>query len=204
MSDLYFFPYLRRGLAHHLSTADPGAGGLGPAELDAGITIAGEAVAQTIGLLAPHRVASLTAGEISRRYPAPDADDVEWNYFPLVEFNAPDMPWRFSPAGPGANGRLRPWLALVVVEADAPDIEYIAEAGPRWGAPGRSGWRSPASGPRGDMGVGSCAVVAAGRPGDRGGRHVPGCTLVEDHLSPTDGARPRISGGIGQRLSRRR
>jgi hypothetical protein len=131
MNDLHFLPYLRRGLGRRLTFADPGSGALGPAELQAGVTVAGDPVTQTVGLLAPHRVASIDPAEIARRYPAPGAEDAEWSYFPLVEFRAPDLPWRYTPAGPGAKGRLRPWLILVAIDIDAPDIEYISDAGAR-------------------------------------------------------------------------
>ena len=46
--------------------------------------------------------------------------------FPLVEFRAPDLPWRYTPARAGTNARLRPWLALAVVEEDADGIAYTA------------------------------------------------------------------------------
>ena len=72
---------------------------------------------------------SIAPGEILRRYPAPGAVDVESNYFPLIEFAAPDLPWRYTPGRPGRRGELRPWLTLVVVEADADGIEYIGTSG---------------------------------------------------------------------------
>lgn len=124
MANLHFLPYLRRGLARHIEAVDPGTGGIGPAEADMGLVVAGQSIATTARLLAPHHVVSLSAAEIVRRYPVPNAVEIEPNYFPLVEFAAPDLPWRFSPAAAGPHGRLRPWLALVVVEADADDIEY--------------------------------------------------------------------------------
>jgi hypothetical protein len=126
MSELAFLPHLRRGLARHLATRDPTTGGLEAASLTLGLTVAGTPVSREAGLLAPHRVAALGAGEIVRRYPAPGAGDAETTTFPLVEFRAPDLPWRFTPAGPGTHGRLRPWLALVVVERDADGIAYAA------------------------------------------------------------------------------
>ena len=33
-----------------------------------------------------------------------------------VEFDRPDFPWLFTPAGPDAAGRLVPWITLVVAE----------------------------------------------------------------------------------------
>jgi hypothetical protein len=129
MSDLYFLPTLRRGLARHVASADPGEGGLDAGQVPMGVTVAGTEARQDVSLLAPHRVGPIAADEIVRRYPVPGAVDVETNYFPLVEFRAPDLPWRYTPAGPGTNDRLRPWLALVVVEDGAEGIVYTRAGG---------------------------------------------------------------------------
>jgi hypothetical protein len=129
VTDLTFLPYLRRGLVRHVAAADPGSGGLDAAVVAMGITVAGEPIDADVGMLAPHRVASIAPGEILRRYPAPGAADVEPNYFPLIEFAAPDLPWRYTPATFRAQGKLRPWVVLVVVEADADGIEYTGTTG---------------------------------------------------------------------------
>jgi hypothetical protein len=129
VSDLAFLPYLRRGLSRQVETADPGTGGLGPATAPMSVTIAGGVVQADVGLLAPQHVQSIDPGQILRRYPAPDAADVESNFFPLIELAAPDLPWRYTPGKPRARGKLRPWLTLVVVEADADGIEYIGTTG---------------------------------------------------------------------------
>ena len=50
-----------------------------------------------------------------RSEPRPDSTGVEPNYFAFVELAAPDLPWTFTPAAPDGQGRLRPWLVLVVV-----------------------------------------------------------------------------------------
>ena len=126
MKDLHFLPYLRRGLIRHAVRADPLSGAIGPAQAQMELTVAGQLVSKTASLLTPHHVASLNLAGILRREPSPEAVDVETNYFPLIEFAAPDLPWRFSPAAPAGKGRLRPWLALVVVDAEEPRIEYFA------------------------------------------------------------------------------
>ena len=41
------------------------------------------------------------------------------NQFAAIEFDPPDFPWMFTPARPGANDRLRPWLVLVVVASNS-------------------------------------------------------------------------------------
>ena len=69
-----------------------------------GFVVAGQTVTTTSKLLAPHHVESIAPGEIVRRYPAPGAVDVESNYFPLIEFAAPDLPWRYTPGSTGLRG----------------------------------------------------------------------------------------------------
>jgi hypothetical protein len=126
VTDLHFLPSLRRGLARHAAAPDPGAGGLAAATVPMAFDVAGTPVSRDAGLLGPHRVASLAPEEIVRRYPVPGAVDVETNCFPHVEFFAPDLPWRFTPAAAGTDGRLRPWLALVVVDTATEDIVYAS------------------------------------------------------------------------------
>ena len=75
---------------------------------------AARTAATTVELYGPADVVGLDADEVVRTDPAPGAADVEPNYFPAVEFDAPDLPWRYSPV-PAANGRLLPWLTLVVL-----------------------------------------------------------------------------------------
>ena len=43
----------------------------------------------------------------------------EPNYLPYIEFYDEDFPWRYTPAAPDLGlHRLRPWLALIVLEED--------------------------------------------------------------------------------------
>lgn len=115
--EITFLPWLRRGLAQGLTTADPRSGALprGVA-VDAWIELEGERVRQTPKLLAPDAVAALGPGQVLRTEPRADSTGVEPNYFAYVELAAPDLPWMFTPAAPdAAQGRLRPWLVLIVV-----------------------------------------------------------------------------------------
>ncbi len=114
--ELTFLPYLRRGIGRHVDGADPGSGTIGPAAIELSFEVEGRPVTRNANLLAPHHVEVVDPAEVVRRWPTNGATDVETNYFPLIEFSAPDLPWRFSPAAPGTDGKLRPWLVLVVVE----------------------------------------------------------------------------------------
>jgi hypothetical protein len=122
MSEISFLPYLRRGLATALTNRDPLRGALPrDASLNAWIDVGGRHITQPVMLRGPGDVTGLAPGQILRREPAPDSTAVEDNYFALVEFRAPDLPWLLTPAAPATgNEKLRPWLALVVVpEEDA-------------------------------------------------------------------------------------
>ncbi len=70
-----------------------------------------------ISLMGPGEVSSVASYEISRIYPQEGVPNVESNYFPLVEFYKPDLPWIFSPEE-GTIDRIKPWLALIVLETE--------------------------------------------------------------------------------------
>jgi hypothetical protein len=110
-----FLPWLRRGVSAHLT--DDGAGG----RLEAPIVLAfgeGREASTTLGLAGPGDVIGLDPRTIIRTWPSLQAREAEPNYFPLVEFDQPDLPWRHCPSPPSATDRLRPWLCLIVLKDD--------------------------------------------------------------------------------------
>ena len=61
--------------------------------------------------------------------PPPGSQDFEPNCFASVEFDRPDQPWLFTPARADGNGRLRPWMCLIVVrEQDGVSIGPLAQS----------------------------------------------------------------------------
>src|SRR5207302_1265098 len=54
--------------------------------------------------------------QVIRTFPKADANNAEVDDLVHVEFDRPDMPWLFTPAGPDARGQLVPWITLVVTE----------------------------------------------------------------------------------------
>ncbi len=72
-------------------------------------------VPQRVRLYGPRDVTGIDPQQIVRLEPRPYAADFEPNYFPFVEFDRHDFPWLFSPLKADAQGRLRPWIALVVI-----------------------------------------------------------------------------------------
>ncbi|GHE86789.1 hypothetical protein GCM10018789_14250 [Streptomyces werraensis] len=66
-------------------------------------------------MLGPEGVVGIDPRHILRMEPTPGSVDVEPNYLACIEFDLPELPWLFTPAR-ADQGRLRPWLALVVLE----------------------------------------------------------------------------------------
>jgi hypothetical protein len=156
-----FLPYVRRGFAAALSNQD--TLGLAPmpalATFDVSVPVVASPdavdptpVRQGIAVSGPGDVTGLTTGVLVRTWPANGATDAEANFFPLVEFDHPDLPWLFTPAAPasaavaGGGKRLRPWLVLVVVEqGGAPDDARLerGESLPRLVVPTAAAWQLP-------------------------------------------------------------
>jgi hypothetical protein len=122
-----FLPWARRGLADKIKGADTGAALPARAKVPVGLTVTGSSeVKYDLSLYGPGDVIGIDTTLIVRTDPRPNATDVEANYFPAIEFDAPDFPWLFTPAVSGTNNQLRPWCVLIVVDlsvVDAPRAE---------------------------------------------------------------------------------
>src|SRR5256886_4134226 len=118
-ANLIFLPWVRRGAAAALLQPDTlGAGQPGLARTSASLQInSGRNVSVPVTVMGPGHVTGLDTRQVIRTDPAPGSRSFEPNYFPLIEFDEPSLPWLFTPAGPDAQARLRPWLCLVVVRA---------------------------------------------------------------------------------------
>lgn len=151
MGDLVFSSYLQGPLGAAIEQAD--AAGALPAPVFApAVRLAGPAGGepQVIGgphlrLLGPGHVAGLAPGTVVRTDPTPGAADATPNCFAVCEVAPPELPWLLTPARP-ANGRLRPWLVLVVLPAAAAplrpgsplptveaDVAELPDLGDSWG-----------------------------------------------------------------------
>ncbi len=121
---LVFVPWVARGGAVDLPPDRPDAHPPNRVTTTAAVEIgqgsAGSPTVQraqasvNVELLGPGDVTALARQQIIRAEPAPGTAAFESNYLALVEFDEPALPWLFTPASAVA-GRLRPWLALVVV-----------------------------------------------------------------------------------------
>jgi hypothetical protein len=129
-----FLPWMRRGLAAHIEgTAH---GGRATASVTVVARASGTAgddsddvAGPPIQLYGPGDVLGIDQAEVVRHDPEAGAEDAEDNYFALVELASPDLPWRFTPAGV-EDDRLRPWIALVVVE-ETPETWLEVQTGAR-------------------------------------------------------------------------
>ena len=109
-----FLSVLRRGLGALIGNdAAPERRAIIAASFD----VAGEAVTglPVVALAGPGDIVGFDAASVRRTWPTSGAADAEPNFFPLVEFAQPDLPWRYTPL-PTNGDRLTPWLCLVVLE----------------------------------------------------------------------------------------
>ena len=132
MSDLTFLPWLRRGLSAKLDEADVGQTEFArSAPVDVRVEVDGSPAEGRVQLRPADHVTGIDLTQVARRYPAPNANQVETGYWPVIEFTAADLPWTMTPLAPDpATGRLRPWLVLVCM----PDADATFSAG-LWGVP---------------------------------------------------------------------
>lgn len=124
MSDLSgaytFLPWLRRGLGATIERDDFGGTSSPRATAHVAIDINDHALAAAAPLVlaGPGDVAGLDPRTVIRVWPRPAVNDAEPNYFPLIEFDQADLPWRHTPARATGQDRLRPWICLVVLRDD--------------------------------------------------------------------------------------
>jgi hypothetical protein len=115
-----FLPYARTGIAAAISA--PFDWGLPTrAFVDLRVPVADETrgaidAEMRVRVYGPADVTEIDVRQVVRTVPRADADNAEIDDLVHVEFDRPDLPWLFTPAGPDAAGRLTPWLTLVVAK----------------------------------------------------------------------------------------
>jgi len=119
MSDasVVFLPWVRQGLAARIATADPLTTPL-PAQAPLGVAVGVnnvDAAAVNVRLFGPADVLGLDPRQVVRTEPPAGTIDYESNDLAAIEFDNPDLPWLFTPAAADGQGRVRPWIVLVVV-----------------------------------------------------------------------------------------
>ena len=119
-----FLPWLRLGVGAEISRVDGG----GAAEKRHKVSVElrfnqddTKKGALDLELFGPGEVRGFDVRCISRKFPRVGVMDAEPNYFPLIEFDQPDLPWRYTPAKATNGDRLTPWITLIVLADDEVD-----------------------------------------------------------------------------------
>jgi hypothetical protein len=121
-----FLPWLRRGISTQTSRVDGLGGPEARAAIDIGVSIGPGPLSTTapgnvsisLGLYGPGDIRGLDNRVVIRTWPRPNVFEAEPNYFPLIELDPADLPWRYTPARANPADRLRPWLCLIVLRDD--------------------------------------------------------------------------------------
>src|SRR5450631_1241776 len=119
-AQLTFRSWLRRGLATQqelLNANDPRAS----VKIDVAISGIATPPSVTLALHGPGDVKSLIARSVIRTWPKAGARNAEANYFPLIEFDQADLPWRYSPQANTSNN-VKPWLSVIAVATGAATV----------------------------------------------------------------------------------
>ncbi len=126
-AEMRFLSWARRGAAALLEEPDMGAPAPARAELAVELQFNHDnnmLAGAELELLGPGDVTALDPRAIVRVWPPPDTRDAEANYFPLVELDQVDLPWRYTPRAADAANRVRPWLCLIVVRDGEEGVSY--------------------------------------------------------------------------------
>lgn len=124
-----FLPWLRQGLANQIQSPDFDNSVKVRAEVTVALEAKGENVGGTgvttvpisknVALFGPGDIVGIDKRTIVRTEPRDWITNFEPNYLAHVEFYDEDFCTRYTPAAPDiANGRLRPWITLVVLKED--------------------------------------------------------------------------------------
>lgn len=130
-----FVPWIRRGVGTQIGRVDGDPTSATRATLAVSLAIGGGPLSTAAGaipvplaLYGPGDAQTVDARSVIRTWPRPDVFEAEPNYFPLIELQPADLPWRYTPARANASDRLRPWLSLIVLRDD--EIAALAQPTP--------------------------------------------------------------------------
>ncbi|MGM0531835.1 MAG: hypothetical protein ACQER7_10830, partial [Bacteroidota bacterium] len=124
LSSYSFLPWLRLGVSNQVQSPDNDSSVKlrAPITVELNIKADGQAVnppiSQTVGLYGPGDIVGIDSKAIIKTEPRNWITNFEPNYLASVDFYDEDFPWRYTPAKPDGNDRLRPWLTLVVLKED--------------------------------------------------------------------------------------
>jgi hypothetical protein len=120
-----FLPWLRQGVANTIASADLDTAVKTRATTHVELELSGDpvgggaeltqTVAKDIALYGPGDIIGVDDRAVVKTEPHHWITNFESNYLAAIDFYDEDFPWRYTPAAP-AGLRLRPWIALIVLE----------------------------------------------------------------------------------------
>lgn len=130
-----FLPWVRRGLTAALPAQDNFDALPARATVQIGMTLGGADAATALvppamNLHGPGDVIAIDTRLVLRTDPRPHTRNYEPNYLAIIDFDPPDFPWMLTPALANNDGRLRPWLVLIVTERSKTGVPKMAAQGP--------------------------------------------------------------------------
>jgi hypothetical protein len=123
---LSFLSSLRRGLAVAIEPIDeappPPPATRSSVSVRAELSFDVDVAASSLKLIGPGDIAGLDPRAVVRTFPRADDNDAQVGFFAMVEFDQPDLPWRYTPTAVTApdvtasHDQLKPWFNLVLLE----------------------------------------------------------------------------------------
>ena len=114
-----FNSWLRRGAGTRIAEVDNLGAGVTPVKerptIPIDVTLNTETIHKDFSLVGPGDIIGINPSMVVRTEPLHLITNFEPNYLPFVEFYDEDFAWRYTPARAN-DRRLRPWLALLVLE----------------------------------------------------------------------------------------
>jgi hypothetical protein len=121
-----FLPWARQGLGIYIREEDQDHAVTVRGSIEVNLKLEGqrigggaatEPIQRAVQLYGPGDIIGIDPRIIVRTEPRHWITNFETNYLPFIEFYEEDFPWRYTPTELPPDGkRLRPWLALVVLE----------------------------------------------------------------------------------------
>lgn len=118
----HFLSFVRSGFAASIDVPDTfsqAQPALAAAPVGVSVSGTDQPVVHRAVVRGPGDVIGISASQVIRTDPVDGAVGTEPNYFAQIEFDRPDLPWLFTPAA-AVGEQLRPWVVLVVVDAEGP------------------------------------------------------------------------------------
>lgn len=122
LSSYSFLPWLRIGIANQIDKADHDTSVKLRAPITVSLNIKADdevvspPVDRDVGLYGPGDIVGIDSKVIIKTEPLNWITNFEPNYLASIDFYEEDFPWRYTPAAPDNNDRLRPWVTLLVLK----------------------------------------------------------------------------------------